>query len=172
MSVKATEGNLTLSNPAHPEELKRTFLHFLSSELTAHAASIVGLSVLLLTCINVFTREGFLPKIQFPAQLIISKITFDYVIIFLTFWLLCTGVFYSFMRLTYYGALAHQIVTLAGFTPANLETLHTYVVNQIAGKEVIGWFSGGISLKARGFWLSVVVGFMISVIQFLVLFVK
>ena len=153
------------------EELKRTFLHFLSSEITAHAATIVGLSVLLLTCVNVFAGQGLLPKID-TWQLAIWKNTFDYIFVFLAFWLLCTGVFYSFMRLTWYGAIAHQTVTLTDFTPNNLESLYTHVVNEVAKRRIIGWFSGGIFLSASGFWTSVIVGLAISAIQFFVLFVK
>lgn len=71
-----------MAGAEHPEELKRTLLQFVSSELTAHAATVVGISVLLFTAVNVFTRENFLPAIHFPMQLVISKITFDYAVVF------------------------------------------------------------------------------------------
>jgi hypothetical protein len=155
---------------SHPEELKRNLLHFVSSELTSHAASIVGLSVLLFTCINVFARDGFLPRLQFSHALYISKTTFDYVIAFLAFWTLNTGIFYSFMRLTYYGAFAHETIILEDFTPNSLESLRKHVAGEIKG--VTSWFSGGLSWKSDGSRLSLLVGLAISLVLFVVLFVE
>jgi hypothetical protein len=155
---------------SHPEELKRNLLHFVSSELTSHAASIVGLSVLLLTCIDVFTRENFLPRIQFSLVLDVSKATFDYGTAFFAFWLLSTGIFYSFMRLTYYGAYAHETIILEDFTPNSLESLRKHVAGEIKG--MTSWFSGGMSWKSTGFRLSLLVGLAISLVLFAVLFVK
>jgi len=165
-----------MAGAEHPEELKRTLLQFVSSELTAHAATVVGISVLLFTAVNVFTRENFLPAIHFPMQLVISKITFDYAVVFFVFWMLCAGFTYSFMRLMFYGALADEILDLKGFSPSNLEDLRNKIAEKIAEKrgmeKVITWFSGGIGWGSSGFRFSLLIGLSVDVILFVVLFIN
>lgn len=48
---------------ASSTDLQRTFLDFITSQLTAHAATFVGLSLIFFTCTEIFVKEGFLPRI-------------------------------------------------------------------------------------------------------------
>jgi hypothetical protein len=155
---------------AKVEDLQETLLHFYSSELSAHAATIVGLSVLFFTCAGLFAREGFLPKIQLSLAVYLSKVSFDYVVVWLTLWLLASGIFYSLMRLMYYGALAHQVIALKGFTPNDLESLKNRCAGNVKGR--IGWFSCGLDYKSSGLWFSLFVGFLVNFVVFILLFVE
>lgn len=157
---------------ADPEDVKRNYLHFVSSELTAHAAGIVGLSVLLFTCADLFAREGFIPKIHFPLTITISKITFNYAIVGLVFWMLASAVFYSFMRLTYYGALAHEIITVEDTKLEKMALMRKHCERKLDDRRIINWFSCGFSWKSRGMWFSAFVGFVVSLVMLIVLFVE
>jgi hypothetical protein len=156
---------------SNTEEVKKTYLAFVSSELTAHAATIIGVSVLFFTCANLFTQNSILPPIQFPLTVTISKATFDYIIAWLIFWLLAAVGFYSFMRLIHYGALAHQIIV----NPEQTEHLHllrSSCERALANKGIVSWFACGIAWRSRGMYLSIIIGLIVSIIVITVLFVK
>lgn len=83
--------------------------------------------------------------------------------------MLASGIFYSLMRLMYYGALAHEAIVVKG-DYVDLKSLKVKCAENIKG--IISWFSCGLSWKAYGLWLSLLVGFLISLVMFIVLFVE
>lgn len=90
------------------EHSKDTLLHFASSELTSHAGSLLALSVILFTYLSII-----FPNFQMSFDLysaILFKPTFDYIVIFLIFWVLNSGIIFTAMRLIFYGAYAHAII--------------------------------------------------------------
>ena len=156
---------------ADPEEVKRTLLDFVSSQLTAHAATIIGLFVAFFTSASLFTRESFLPRINFSLAVQISTATFGYVICWLSFWIISAAVLYSFMRLMYYGAMAHAIIA-AEEKIEKTSSLRTYCQGKLDSNWYYRWFSCGIARKSKGFWSCLIVGLIISVIMFYALFLQ
>jgi hypothetical protein len=55
---------------ADSEEVKRTLLSFVGTQLTAHAGTIIGFSVLLFTSIQLFIKEMNLQKNYFALRLV------------------------------------------------------------------------------------------------------
>jgi hypothetical protein len=100
-------------------------------------------------------------------------VSFDYAFVYLAFWVLSAGIFYSFMRLTFYGALAHETITLVDFTPDSLESLRKRLEWQVGKKGgMTSWFSAGVSWNSRGFRFSMAVGLLVGLLLLIVLFVK
>ncbi len=76
------------------------------------------------------------------------------------------------LRLVYYGVLAHEIITLKGFSCASIDQLREKIWQETSKKTFQKWFAGGISPKSTGFLLCVVLGLIFSVAMMLVLFLK
>jgi len=93
------------------EKSKAALLHFASAEITSHAADLIGLAVLLFAYLNIIYPN--FPKICLnPYSLITLKQVFDYVVIFIIFWVLNSGVIFAVMRLIYCGGYANAIISL------------------------------------------------------------
>jgi len=157
------------------DEIKDNLLRFASSELTSHASNLLGISILLFTYLNVTIQSQYFPKIQFPlAESAFNlKTVFDYSVIFLIFWVLNTGVFFTVVRLVYYGKYANTIIRYE--KPINsLKELHEEVCNRVRNEKFLGVslgsFSSGVSELSKGFWYSFVIGFILSIVVFSVFF--
>jgi hypothetical protein len=163
---------------SHTEEVKETLLDFASSELTSHANSLIGLSILLFTFLTGILTSNYFPRMQFALPQSLSdftKSTIDYGFIFCIFWLLDTGIVFTVMRLMFYGSFAHEIVDY----DKPVESLHD--LRDILDKEMttkrnwipnIFWFKGGMGLRRRGFWFSLFIGFVLTSLLFYIFFVK
>ena len=155
-----------------PEEVKRTYLSFVGSQLTAHAGTIVGFSVLLFTSAQLFLNEMNLPRFVFSFAIDFSANTFRYFICWLTLLALSTALFYSSMRLVYYGALAHEIIIDKGNKSETIASLRLHCQEELNKKMLVGRFGNGLGWKTFGFWFSVIIGLIFSIIFFIVLFIQ
>jgi hypothetical protein len=160
------------SSSPKTEAMKKTLLDFTSSELASHSASLMGLALLFFTFIELFTRQDFLPRINFPTTFTLSWDTGRYLAFFVLSVLLSTGIFYLLAQLVFYGAYAHEIITLKGFSCMSIEELQGKIWKETTNKWFLRWFASGIAFRAIGFWVCIGLGIGSSVIMMLVLFLK
>jgi hypothetical protein len=153
------------------EKVKSTYLSFVGSQLTTHAGTILGFSVLLFTSADLFVNKIGLTKVVFSLTIDISIVTIRYFLCWLTFFALFTGLFYSLMRLMYYGALAHEII-VDNTKAKEIAQLRVNCQDKLNKIRIIGRFGGGLGLKRSGLWSSVGVGFISSLLFFVVLFAQ
>lgn len=157
-----------------------TLLRFASSELTAHAAHLIGLAVLLFSYLSFIVSSEYFPRIYFALPRntteFFSKATIDYFVIFLIFWVLNTGLFFALNRLIYYGKYAHTIMTHEK-KAKNLKEFVNEIAKTTDKGKIFGlyprsWFKHGLSITSKGFWFSISVEFLISILLFYVFFAK
>ena len=142
------------------ERTRETYLRFVSSELTSHAANLIGLSIIL------FAFLSAVPQ-YFPSRVpAIIRCVSPYTLVFLLLWIISTGIFFAFMRLVYYGKIAHFTLTheLAHIT--SLPQLVQQLERDYQGRRVHDWFGRGISHISPGLYFSIVVGFIASLFFF------
>ncbi len=161
------------------EESKEVLLSFVSSEITSHAGSILGLAVLLFAYLTAIFDSNYFPKISVNLANIPFRPTFDYAVIFVIFWVLISGIMYSVMRLIYYGNFANETIHFSEKKGRSLEMKELWDevaanVHKIRGFSIVpmSWFSRGISKDKGGIWFSFGIGFIMSVILFVVFFIK
>lgn len=161
-------------------EFQDTLLRFASSELTAHAANLIGLALLLFSYLNFIVSSGNFPRICFALPRntteFFSKATADYFTIFLIFWVLNTGLFFAVNRLMYYGRYAYKIM-IQEENVKNLKEFIDIIAEKIDKERISGlfptyWFKSGISIASKGIWFSIIVGFFISIFLFYIFFIK
>lgn len=167
------------------EQSKDTLLKFASSGLSLHASNLIGESVILFAYLNVILSSDRFPRIEINLNKCIPfRPTFDYIIIFIIFWILNSGIIFSVMRLIYYGRFAHEIIVFpqSEDDAKNMENIK--VIKTLRDKVAINtakgtffkipqkWFSSGIAKLTGGLWFSFGLGFIISKILFFVFFIK
>ena len=165
------------------EKAKETLLHFASSELASHASNLMGLSVILFAYLTAVFQSCYFPRIEINLSYIPPRPTFDYVVIYIIFWFLNSGIVFSTMRLVYYGKYGHAIIVFPEtkddekWVPFidGIKTLRDRVAeNATKGKfkTILRWFSTGISEFGAGVLVSLILGFIISLALFWVFFIK
>ena len=151
-------------------------MHFVSAELTSHSSNLIGLSIILLSYLSVAT--GRFPRVQFIYGncflFCFSKSTFDYIVLFLIFWLLNSGIIFSVMRLAYYGHLSSKIID-SERKKKSLKELWDAIAEDVMDKKILGvlpikWFKSGIGRLSGGICISLAVGFLLSILLFFVFF--
>ncbi len=147
------------------EDVKDSFLSFLSSGLTYYAGTFVGLAVILFTYLNVVI--GYFPRIPLRLEFHLSWLTLRYFFSFLILFVVNAAMIFTLMRLIIYGKLAAQTV-LYGKSADSLRQLNEEVVKRIEGIRLFGilplrWFFGGIEEYPRGFWLSLGLSCLVSI---------
>jgi hypothetical protein len=163
------------------EKAKETLLHFASAELTSHASNIIGLALILFSYLNIVFGSGYFERVstvslmQTPLAGLLVKSSLDYIIIFLVFWLINSGILFQLMRLVYYGRWSHYIIVCT----ENVDTVNELrnVVQRKAAEDKrrfflvpVQWFAEGVSEHSIGFWFSLIVSFVYSSILFYVFF--
>lgn len=153
------------------DKLKDILLRFVSSELTSHASNLVGLSIILFAYLDVATRLFPRPLKPETCNWVLS--CFSYIMIFLIFWIVNSGIIFTLMRLVFYGHIADKIINY----DKDVKTLEK-LWNDIGknGKEEeqiipLKWFRSGIARLSRGLIFSFIVGFAVTFLLFLVFFV-
>jgi len=161
MSEDNTEsiGEIAETLSGTTERTRETYLRFVSSELTSHAANLIGLSIIL------FAFLGVVPSDRVP---VIINCVSPYSLIFLLLWVISTGIFFAFMRLVYYGQIAHFTITQTFEQQiTDLPQLVRQLGETFQGRTIYDWFGSGISYTSHGFHLSIVVGFIASLFFFI-----
>ena len=161
------------------EEAKKTLLSFCSSELTSHAANIIGLSILLFAFLGIATEifETIPLVVVGNADKIWSKAFFDYFFFYLMFWILVSGILFAFMRLVYYGHFAHNVIVLTDDSEKPICTIADLrkrvmplaALNKFSYMPA-NWFAKGVSIKNQGLIHSFIWGGVISQLLFYTIF--
>lgn len=117
------------------DKLKESILRFASSELTSHAASFIGLSIILFSYLT-FVADRFAAVPLSSTIVLNDKSTFDYMIIFLILWLLISGILFALMRLVYYGHFVyHTINIISG--KESLKGLYVDISEEVEKKKIL-----------------------------------
>jgi len=148
------------------EDFKEILLRFVSSELTSHAGSFIGLSVILFAYLNVISQ--FYPdRVPFILYFDFSPSAWRYLIIFLILCVIDTFIIYTAVRLAYYGKLATQLIYYVKSTNSSKQLWEktTSVVNGTTFWKIpLEWYSRGVSSFSKGFGFSFLLGSIFSFI--------
>lgn len=159
------------------DQHKSTLLRFVSSEISSHASNILGFSVLLfafLSMVNGFFEE----RIALTPPFCLTTESLRYVAVLLILTLLCTGVFYTFMRLVFWGRLSTKILINENKAMTTLINLWNDVkdTEKWENKRFFGLplklWSGGIASDPRGLLLSFFIGLITSLILFWIFLIQ
>lgn len=150
------------------DKLKESILRFASSELTSHAASFIGLSIILFSYLT-FVADRF-PAVPLSSTIVLTnKSTFDYMIIFSILLLLISGIVFALMRLVYYGHFVYRTINIVS-RKESLKGLYLDISEEVEKKKIlfvrVAWFKSGIATLSIGTVSSFVVGLFITLILF------
>lgn len=81
--------------------MRQILLDFYTAELSSHANTIIGLAIVLFSFLTMTPKSYSYSFVQQPLP---------YILIVIANWLFMFGMSYTFGRLQYYGAFAHQIL--------------------------------------------------------------
>jgi hypothetical protein len=157
------------------DNTKQAILHFISSELSSHASNLIGVSIILFTYLTVATNS--FSRVPIGINLCDSRF-WAYLVIFLIFWILNSGLVFVIGRLAYYGNLANELII---YQQENQNALNISELWKEISKRVqrcryplihisIGWWASGAARPSRGLYISLFIGFAIAGILFLVFF--
>ncbi len=156
------------------EETKNTILRFVSSEMAAHTSNLIGISVILFSYLTAAVNR--FPRVSMGINLC-DFWFWAYLVIFLIFWLLNSGIVFVIGRLSYYGNFADEVI-MSESTSTSLKTMWEEIAKEVKERKLpvihfpVEWWQSGIARPSKGFAVSFIIGFVTAIMLFLAFFLK
>jgi hypothetical protein len=165
-----------LGNDLNPETVKDNVLKFVSSELGAHSANLIGMAIILFTyltaVVNRYEKGSFKADFWnyfFPDW----KGAVSYFIVFFIFWLINSGIIFATGRLIFDGVFARETIEIES-SETTFKGLWDKVNEEIQKRKlwrrwILLWKSG-IAHPSWGLLVSFALGLIATVLFFSALF--
>jgi hypothetical protein len=160
---------------------KDTLFDYMSNQFSAHANILIGLSVLLFTFFTFVATTGYFPRVRIVSlnfSNIFAKATVDYIVIFLILLFLMFGTIFTLFRMVFYGAFSSALIELSESQDSSLKLRET-ANNKLWKENVkflgifpIRYWSTGLSVSRKSFWVSMLVSLVATTILFVVFFLE
>jgi len=141
-------------------------LHVISSELGSTSANLVGFSVILFAYLNIVAQ--CFPRVSLEPPFLLSGTTFRYIFIYVILSLISTVIIFALMRIVIWGRSASEIIRYEN-SATSIRQLWKETSDRIIDQKFfkvvrLEWFAHGMLEFPVGFWLSLGVSSILSLV--------